>query len=83
VLDPPGQPELTTHHMALPRILQRLEKLGYRVNKVLDSLHGCLLTNSIDHNHSMSGFSSCNSTITLLEQSDSLCQRHATPALSH
>lgn len=31
VLDPPGQPELTTHHMALPRILQRLEKLGYRV----------------------------------------------------
>jgi hypothetical protein len=32
VLDPPGQPELTTHHMALPRILQRLEKLGYRVS---------------------------------------------------
>lgn len=31
VLDPPGQPELTIHHMALPRILYRLEKLGYRV----------------------------------------------------
>lgn len=31
VLDPPGQPELTTHHMSLPRILQNLEKLGYRV----------------------------------------------------
>ena len=31
VLDPPGQPELTIHHMALPRILHRLEKLGYRV----------------------------------------------------
>jgi GPN-loop GTPase len=31
LLDPPGQPELTIHHMALPRILQRLEKLGYRV----------------------------------------------------
>jgi hypothetical protein len=38
VLDPPGQPELTTHHMSLPRILQRLEKLGYRVSEVLDSL---------------------------------------------
>ena len=31
VLDPPGQPELTIHHLALPRILQRLEKMGYRV----------------------------------------------------
>ena len=31
VLDPPGQPELMQHHLALPRILQRLEKLGYRV----------------------------------------------------
>lgn len=31
VLDPPGQPELTTHHAALPRILQRLEKKGHRV----------------------------------------------------
>lgn len=31
VLDPPGQPELMVHHMALPRILQRLEKAGYRV----------------------------------------------------
>ena len=31
VLDPPGQAELMTHHMAFPHILQRLEKLGYRV----------------------------------------------------
>lgn len=31
MLDPPGQPELSMHHMALPRILQRLEKAGYRV----------------------------------------------------
>lgn len=31
ILDPPGQPELTIHHMALPRILHRLEKLEYRV----------------------------------------------------
>lgn len=35
VLDPPGQPELMVHHEALPRILQRLEKLGYRVSLVL------------------------------------------------
>ena len=32
ILDPPGQPELTTHHTALPRILLRLEKLGYRAS---------------------------------------------------
>lgn len=32
VLDPPGQPELMVHHEALPRILHRLEKLGYRVS---------------------------------------------------
>ncbi|KAM0712580.1 hypothetical protein Q7P35_000026 [Cladosporium inversicolor] len=40
VLDPPGQPELTTHHIALPRILQRLEKLGYRITIIqcLDSV---------------------------------------------
>ncbi|GAB7326253.1 hypothetical protein MBLNU13_g10237t1 [Cladosporium sp. NU13] len=40
VLDPPGQPELTTHHMSLPRILQRLEKLGYRITIIqcLDSV---------------------------------------------
>ena len=82
MLDPPGQPELTTHHMALPRILQRLEKLGYRVSEMLDFLHWALLTTQVDHDHSMSGFSSCNSTITVLEQSDSLCQRHAAPALS-
>lgn len=31
LLDPPGQPELTTHHTALPRILHRLEKAGHRV----------------------------------------------------
>ncbi|KAK3114007.1 hypothetical protein LTR53_008111 [Teratosphaeriaceae sp. CCFEE 6253] len=30
VLDPPGQPELMVHHTALPRILHRLEKIGYR-----------------------------------------------------
>jgi len=30
-LDPPGQPELTTHHGALPNILHRLEKIGCRV----------------------------------------------------
>lgn len=35
VLDPPGQAELYVHHMALPRILQRLEKLGYRVRSIL------------------------------------------------
>ena len=83
MLDPPGQPELTTHHMSLPRILQRLEKLGYRVSKVLGSLLWCLLTNFSDHNYSMSGFSSCDSAITVLEQSDSLCQRNATSALPH
>ncbi|KAK4617639.1 GPN-loop GTPase 2 [Fulvia fulva] len=40
ILDPPGQPELTTHHTALPRILQRLEKIGYRivVIQLLDSV---------------------------------------------
>ena len=83
MLDPPGQPELTTHHMSLPRILQRLEKLGYRVSDVLDSLIWCLLTTFIDYDHSMSGLSSCHSTITVLEQSDSLCQRNASSALPH
>lgn len=83
MLDPPGQPELTTHHMSLPRILQRLEKLGYRVSDVLDSLIWCLLITFIDHDHSMSGLSSCHSTITVLEQSDSLCQRNASSALPH
>ncbi|KAF2482953.1 hypothetical protein BDY17DRAFT_250596 [Neohortaea acidophila] len=40
LLDPPGQAELTTHHDALPRILHRLEKLGYRivVIQLLDSV---------------------------------------------
>ncbi|KAK4494505.1 hypothetical protein PRZ48_014803 [Zasmidium cellare] len=40
LLDPPGQPELTTHHTALPRILHRLEKAGYRVViiQLLDSV---------------------------------------------
>ncbi|KAK5745963.1 hypothetical protein LTR17_001093 [Elasticomyces elasticus] len=40
VLDPPGQPELMQHHTALPRILHRLEKLGYRivVVQLLDSV---------------------------------------------
>ncbi|KAK5165086.1 uncharacterized protein LTR77_009183 [Saxophila tyrrhenica] len=40
ILDPPGQPELTIHHMAVPRILQRLEKLDYRivVVQLLDSV---------------------------------------------
>ncbi|WPH04498.1 Hypothetical protein R9X50_00738900 [Acrodontium crateriforme] len=40
ILDPPGQPELTIHHMALPQILQRLEKIGYRivVIQLLDSV---------------------------------------------
>ncbi|EMC91976.1 hypothetical protein BAUCODRAFT_312741 [Baudoinia panamericana UAMH 10762] len=40
VLDPPGQPELMQHHMALPRILQRLEKVGWRivVVQLLDSV---------------------------------------------
>ncbi|KAK5110688.1 hypothetical protein LTR85_000749 [Meristemomyces frigidus] len=40
VLDPPGQPELMVHHMALPRILQRLERAGYRivVVQLLDSV---------------------------------------------
>ncbi|OQO00200.1 hypothetical protein B0A48_13987 [Cryoendolithus antarcticus] len=31
ILDPPGQPELTMHHMALPQILHRIEKLGYQI----------------------------------------------------
>lgn len=31
VLDLPGQPELMVHHLSLPRILQKLERLGYRV----------------------------------------------------
>lgn len=35
LLDPPGQAELTTHHTALPRILQRIEKSGYRVGTSL------------------------------------------------
>ena len=83
MLDPPGQPELTTHHMSLPRILQRLEKLGYRVSKVLYSLRWCLLTTVVDYNYSMSGFSGCNSTITILEQSDPLCQRNASSAIPH
>ncbi|OTA36996.1 hypothetical protein BTJ68_02359 [Hortaea werneckii EXF-2000] len=43
VLDPPGQPELTIHHMALPRILQRLEKMGYRI-VVLQLLDSVVLT---------------------------------------
>ncbi|TKA21810.1 hypothetical protein B0A50_08637 [Salinomyces thailandicus] len=43
VLDPPGQPELTIHHMALPRILQRLERLGYRI-VVLQLLDSVVLT---------------------------------------
>jgi hypothetical protein len=37
ILDPPGQPELTIHHSALPRILHRLEKLDYRVSLALSS----------------------------------------------
>jgi hypothetical protein len=69
--------------MALPRILQRLEKLGYRVCELLDSLRWYLLTILVDHNHSMSGFSGRNSTITILEQSDSLCQRNAASAIPH
>ncbi|KAI7681227.1 hypothetical protein D0864_01844 [Hortaea werneckii] len=43
VLDPPGQPELTIHHMALPRILQRLEKMGYRI-VILQLLDSVVLT---------------------------------------
>ncbi|KAK3697574.1 hypothetical protein LTR37_017405 [Vermiconidia calcicola] len=43
LLDPPGQPELTIHHMALPRILQRLEKLGYRI-VVIQLLDSVILT---------------------------------------
>ncbi|KAK4574898.1 hypothetical protein LTR86_001740 [Recurvomyces mirabilis] len=40
VLDPPGQPELMQHHETLPRILERLEKLGYRIVivQLLDSV---------------------------------------------
>ncbi|KAF2771398.1 hypothetical protein EJ03DRAFT_381279 [Teratosphaeria nubilosa] len=43
VLDPPGQPELSMHHMALPRILQRLEHAGYRI-VVLQLLDSVVLT---------------------------------------
>ncbi|GAB7362711.1 hypothetical protein MBLNU230_g3017t2 [Neophaeotheca triangularis] len=40
ILDPPGQPELTIHHMALPKILERLTKKDYRivVIQLLDSV---------------------------------------------
>ncbi|CAK3877409.1 Hypothetical predicted protein [Lecanosticta acicola] len=40
LLDPPGQAELTTHHTALPRILQRIERAGYRIViiQLLDSV---------------------------------------------
>ncbi|KAK5107629.1 hypothetical protein LTR62_000964 [Meristemomyces frigidus] len=40
VLDPPGQPELMQHHEALPDMLERLEKLGYRIVivQLLDSV---------------------------------------------
>ncbi|QIW99383.1 hypothetical protein AMS68_004901 [Peltaster fructicola] len=40
ILDPPGQPELTSHHTALPKILTKIEKLGYRivVVQLLDSV---------------------------------------------
>ncbi|KAF2208901.1 hypothetical protein CERZMDRAFT_48172 [Cercospora zeae-maydis SCOH1-5] len=40
ILDPPGQPELTIHHQSLPKILHRLEKIGYRivVIQLLDSV---------------------------------------------
>lgn len=31
ILDPPGQAELYSHHTAFPRILHRIEELGYRV----------------------------------------------------
>jgi len=82
VLDPPGQPELTTHHMALPRILQRLEKLGYRVRKVLNCSLFQLTDIVIDYDHSMPGFSSCDSTLTVSEQSDPLCQRDASSTIS-
>ncbi len=33
ILDPPGQAELTTHHNAVPGLLHRLEKAGYRVSE--------------------------------------------------
>nr|POE74043.1 gpn-loop gtpase 2 [Quercus suber] len=47
ILDPPGQPELTTHHEALPRILQRIEKLGYRIDN-LKSVGGADLPFNLD-----------------------------------
>lgn len=54
VLDPPGQPELTTHHMSLPRILQRLEKLGYRVSTHA-SMYPTVQANKLaDHCYTMS-----------------------------
>jgi GPN-loop GTPase len=40
ILDPPGQPELSMHHMALPRILQKVEKLGYRVSLFIIAMLG-------------------------------------------
>ncbi|KAK3649224.1 hypothetical protein LTR56_007064 [Elasticomyces elasticus] len=47
VLDPPGQPELMQHHTALPRILHRLEKLGYRMDN-LATLGGADLPFNLD-----------------------------------
>ncbi|KXS98210.1 hypothetical protein AC578_261 [Pseudocercospora eumusae] len=40
ILDAPGQAELTTHHSALPNILRKIEKLGYRlvIIHLVDSL---------------------------------------------
>lgn len=83
MLDPPGQPELTTHHMSLPRILQRLEKLGYRVC-FNEALSFDFLINSIsDNNHSMSGLCRCHPTIIIFEQSYPLRSRNVAPALPY
>ncbi|KAK3669550.1 hypothetical protein LTR78_010550 [Recurvomyces mirabilis] len=47
VLDPPGQPELMQHHETLPRILERLEKLSYRI-VIVQLLDSVVLTRPIN-----------------------------------
>nr|POE72293.1 gpn-loop gtpase 2 [Quercus suber] len=55
ILDPPGQPELSTHHEALPRILQRIEKLGYRVGTWFSSSLFINVLTKIDNLKSVGG----------------------------
>jgi hypothetical protein len=69
--------------MSLPRILQRLEKLEYRVNLNARLLKLPLTDILVDHNHSMSGLRGSNSTVVVSKQFNPLCQRDVTFALSN